>query len=145
MRGARSNARPYRDVFGLSDIVATPRTLCLIYELIDRAPVGQEVLPSRRQDHAIFGRITTRRDVFAAAAVVAPKYPLFELGMCICLFDPFMLKPEAPRSEVKKSEERLAASAYPQNVRFRFSAVSAPNVPLPREARNPRRLTAMSG
>ena len=66
--------------------------ICLIYELIDRVPAA-DVSPSERRIMR-FRSITTLC-VFAAAAVVALKYPLLGLGMCIfCLI--VYLKPEAP-------------------------------------------------
>jgi uncharacterized membrane protein len=68
--------------------------ICLIYELIDRAPaVG--VSPSERRIMQ-FRSITTLC-VFGAAAVVALKYPLLGLGMCICCLIVY-LKPEAARA-----------------------------------------------
>ena len=65
--------------------------ISLIYELIDRVPAA-DVSPSERRIMR-FRSITTLC-VFAAAAVVALKYPLLGLGMCIfCLI--VYLKPEA--------------------------------------------------
>jgi uncharacterized membrane protein len=66
--------------------------ICLIYELIDRAP-ADDVLPRERR--IMHFRSTTTLCVFAAAAVVALKYPLLGLGMCICCLVVY-LKPEAP-------------------------------------------------
>src|SRR5262245_34319046 len=54
--------------------------ICLIYELIDRVPAA-DVSPNERRIMR-FRSITTLC-VFAAAAVVALKYPLVGLGMCI--------------------------------------------------------------
>ena len=73
--------------------------ICLIYELIDRAAVD-DVLPRERR--IMHFRSIATLCVFAAAAVVALKYPLFGLGMCICCLIVY-LKPEAPgaRSEVR--------------------------------------------
>ena len=73
--------------------------ICLIHELIDRAPVD-EVLPRERK--IMHFRSIATLCVFAAAVVVALKYPLFGLGMCICCLIVY-LKPEAPgaRSEVR--------------------------------------------
>ena len=87
--------------------------ICLIYELIDRAAVD-DVLPRERR--IMHFRSITTLCVFAAAAVVALKYPLFGLGMCICCLIVY-LKPEAPGAR-SEGPGRLAASAYPQNVRF---------------------------
>lgn len=66
--------------------------ICLIYELIDRAPAVTVSAGERRIMH--FRSITTLC-VFGAAAVVALKYPLLGLGMCICCLIVY-LKPEAP-------------------------------------------------
>ena len=66
--------------------------ICLIYELIDRASVD-DISPRERK--IMHFRSITTLCVFAAAAVVALKYPLLGLGMCIfCLI--VYLKPEAP-------------------------------------------------
>jgi hypothetical protein len=43
-------------------------------------------------------RAITTLGIFAAAAAVALKYPLFGLGMCICCLIVY-LKPEAPGAE----------------------------------------------
>ena len=64
----------------------------LIYELIDRAP-ARDVSPRERRIMHIRALITL--GVFGAAAVVALKYPLVGLGMCICCLIVY-LKPEAP-------------------------------------------------
>ena len=64
----------------------------LIHELINRAPVD-DVSPSERRIMR-FRSITTLC-VFGAAAVIALKYPLIGLGMCICCLIVY-LKPEAP-------------------------------------------------
>jgi len=66
--------------------------ICLIYELIDRTP-AVEVSPGERRIMHYRSIITLC--VFGAAAVVALKYPLFGLGMCICCLIVY-LKPEAP-------------------------------------------------
>jgi uncharacterized membrane protein len=65
--------------------------ICLIYELIDRAPVEEISPPERRIMHI---RSLATLCVFAAAAVVALKYLLFGLGMCICCLIVY-LRPEA--------------------------------------------------
>jgi uncharacterized membrane protein len=65
--------------------------ICLIHELIDRAPV-RDVSPGERRTMR-FRSIATLC-VFGAAAVVALKYPLIGLGMCICCLIIY-LKPEA--------------------------------------------------
>lgn len=66
--------------------------ICLIRELIDRAPLD-EVSTSERRIMRL--RSLATLCVFAAAAVVALKYPLIGLGMCICCLIVY-LKPEAP-------------------------------------------------
>ena len=66
--------------------------ICLIYELIDRVPPADVSPGERRIMH--FRSITTLC-VFGTAAVVALKYPLLGLGMCICCLIVY-LKPEAP-------------------------------------------------
>ena len=66
--------------------------ICLIYELIDRTP-AVEVSPGERRIMHYRSIITLC--VFGAAAVVALKYPLFGLGMCICCLIVY-LKPGAP-------------------------------------------------
>jgi uncharacterized membrane protein len=63
----------------------------LIYELIDRAP-GREVSRGERRIMHIRSIITLC--VFGTAAIVALKYPLIGLGMCICCLIVY-LKPEA--------------------------------------------------
>jgi uncharacterized membrane protein len=67
--------------------------ICLIYELVDRAPADNVSHGERRIMHV---RSIITLCVFAAAAVVALKYPLIGLGMCICCLIVY-LKPEAPR------------------------------------------------
>ena len=66
--------------------------ICLIYELIDRTP-AVEVSPGERR--IMHYRSITTLCVFGSAAVVALKYPLLGLGMCICCLIVY-LKPEAP-------------------------------------------------
>ena len=65
--------------------------ICLIYELVDRAPAG-DVSPGERRVMHVRSIITLC--VFAAAAVVALKYPLLGLGMCVCCLIVY-LRPEA--------------------------------------------------
>ena len=71
--------------------------ICLIYELIDRAP-GREVSRGERRIMHIRSIITLC--VFGAAAIVALKYPLIGLGLCICCLIVY-LKPEAEAGAVK--------------------------------------------
>jgi uncharacterized membrane protein len=66
--------------------------LALIWELIDRAP-ALEILPKvRRVMHA---RSLTTLCLFAVATLVALKYPLVGLGICICCLIVY-LRPEPP-------------------------------------------------
>jgi uncharacterized membrane protein len=69
--------------------------ISLIWELIERTPVAEVSQGERRIMR--FRSIATLC-VFGAAAVVALKYPLFGLGMCICCLIVY-LKPEAPGAE----------------------------------------------
>ena len=69
--------------------------ISLIWELIERTPV-KEVSPKERRIMR-FRSIATLC-IFAAAAIVALKYPLFGLGMCCCCLIAY-LKPEAPGVE----------------------------------------------
>ena len=69
--------------------------ICLIWELIERAPIHQ--ISSRMRNVMRFRSITTLC-IFGAAAVIALKYPLVGLGMCICCLIVY-LKPD-PRSLV---------------------------------------------
>jgi TMEM175 potassium channel family protein len=64
----------------------------LIRELIDRAPVDDVSLQVRRIMRV---RSITTLCLFGVAAVVALKYPLAGLGICICCLIVY-LKPEAP-------------------------------------------------
>jgi uncharacterized membrane protein len=66
--------------------------ICLIYELIDRAPADDV---SRRERRIMHFRSIATLCVFGAAGIVALKYPLAGLGMCICCLAVY-LKPEAP-------------------------------------------------
>ena len=66
--------------------------ICLIHELIDRAPVD-DVSPRERRIMRVRSIVTLC--VFGAAALVALKFPLIGLGMCVCCLIVY-LKPEAP-------------------------------------------------
>ena len=68
--------------------------VALIWELIGRDPV-KDVAPKERRIMRF--RSVTTLVIFAAAAIVALKYPLVGLGMCCCLI--VYLKPEAPGAE----------------------------------------------
>jgi hypothetical protein len=75
--------------------VAFYAAVTLIWELIERHPVKYVSLKQRKIMR--FRSIATLC-VFAAAAIVALKYPPVELGMCCCC--PIVyLKPEAPGAE----------------------------------------------
>ncbi|MGA7994453.1 MAG: TMEM175 family protein [Bradyrhizobium sp.] len=69
--------------------------IALIWELIGRESV-KEVSPKERKIMR-FRSIATL-GIFAAAAIVALKYPLAGLGMCCCCLIVY-LKPEAPGTE----------------------------------------------
>jgi uncharacterized membrane protein len=66
--------------------------ISLIWELFERTSVNEVSIKERRIMH--FRSITTLC-VFGAATVVALKYPLLGLGMCMCCLIVY-LKPEAP-------------------------------------------------
>ncbi len=78
----------YAAVFFLVNATYTSLT----WELIERDPV-KDVSPKERKIMR-FRSITTLC-IFAAAAIVALKYPLVGLGMCCCCLIVY-LKPEAP-------------------------------------------------
>jgi len=69
--------------------------ICLIWELVGATPVD-EVSPTGRRIMR-FRSITTLC-LFGLAAVVALKYPLAGLGICICCLIVY-LRPEAPGAE----------------------------------------------
>jgi len=66
--------------------------ICLIWELIDRTSVDE--VPARLRKTMRFRAIATLC-LFGAAAVVALKYPLIGLGICICCLFVY-LKPDPP-------------------------------------------------
>jgi uncharacterized membrane protein len=68
--------------------------ICLIWELIDGAPADQISPKLRRIMHL---RSLTTLCLFAVAAVVALRYPLGGLGICICCLIVY-LKPEPPKT-----------------------------------------------
>jgi uncharacterized membrane protein len=68
--------------------------LCLIRELIDRTPVS-EISTKAKRDMRI--RSITTLCLFAVASVVALKYPVIGLGICICCLLVY-LKPDPPRA-----------------------------------------------
>ena len=69
--------------------------MALIWELFERDPV--EDVPPKERRIMRFRSIATLC-IFAAAAIVALKYPRVGLGMCCCCLIVY-LKPEAPRAE----------------------------------------------
>jgi uncharacterized membrane protein len=66
--------------------------IALAWELMERPPVKEASLKERR---IMRFRLITTLCVFGIAAVVALKYPLVGLGMCICCLIVYV-KPEAP-------------------------------------------------
>ena len=66
--------------------------ICLIWELIERA-THREV--SAKERRIMLFRSIATLCVFGAAALVALKYPLIGLGMCICCLIVY-LRPDAP-------------------------------------------------
>jgi uncharacterized membrane protein len=69
--------------------------ILLVRELIDRAPVDEVALRERRIMRI---RSIATLCIFGAAAVIALRYPLIGLGLCICCLIVY-LKPEAPGAE----------------------------------------------
>jgi uncharacterized membrane protein len=74
--------------------------LCLIWELIDRTP-SDGISPTVRRIMR-FRSITTLC-LFGVAAIVALKYPLIGLGICICCLLVY-LRPDPPGAEDWTSE-----------------------------------------
>jgi uncharacterized membrane protein len=75
--------------------------ICLIWELIDRTPVDA-VSPTVRRIMRV--RSFTTLCLFGTAAVVALKYPLSGLGICMyCLI--VYLKPDPPGTGKQTSQE----------------------------------------
>lgn len=66
--------------------------ICLIWELIDRIPVDQVSLTVRKIMRL---RSITTLCLFGVASVVALKYPLAGLGICICCLIAY-LRPDPP-------------------------------------------------
>ena len=71
----------------------------LIRELIERRPVS-DVPPKVRRIMRV--RSITTLCLFGAAAVVALRYPVVGLGMCVCCLVVY-LKPETPGTETRTS------------------------------------------
>jgi uncharacterized membrane protein len=74
--------------------------ICLIWELVDRTRVN-EVSPTVRRIMR-FRSITTLC-LFGVAALLALKYPLAGLGICVCCLIVY-LKPDPPRVGKQKSQ-----------------------------------------
>lgn len=70
--------------------------IALIWELIERDPVKQ--VPAKARKLMRIRSIATL-GIFAAAALVALRYPLVGLGMCCCCLILY-LRPEAPGAEM---------------------------------------------
>jgi uncharacterized membrane protein len=66
--------------------------ILLIWELVDRRPAHDVPAKVRRTMRV---RSIATLCLFGAAAVVALKYPLVGLGLCVCCLVVY-LKPEAP-------------------------------------------------
>ncbi|MGC2080113.1 MAG: TMEM175 family protein [Xanthobacteraceae bacterium] len=74
--------------------------IALIWELIDRKPVDEI---SRSVRRVMRFRSITTLGLFGLAAVIALKYPLVGLGICICCLIIY-LKPEPPGVGRQKSQ-----------------------------------------
>jgi uncharacterized membrane protein len=74
--------------------------MCLIWELVDRTRVD-EISPTARR--IVRFRSITTLCFFGVAALVALKYPLAGLGICICCLVVY-LKPDPPRVGKQKSQ-----------------------------------------
>jgi uncharacterized membrane protein len=68
--------------------------ICLIWELVDRTRVDEVSLTVRR---IMYSRSITTLCLFAVAALLALKYPLVGLGICICCLIVY-LKPDPARA-----------------------------------------------
>jgi uncharacterized membrane protein len=80
----------YSTVFFLVNVTY----ICLIWELIDRTSADQ-VSPAVRRIMRV--RSITTLCLFGVAALVALKYPLAGLGICICCLSVY-LKPDPPET-----------------------------------------------
>jgi TMEM175 potassium channel family protein len=87
----------YAAVFFLVNATYT----CLIWELIDRTTID-EVSP--RMHRIMRFRSIVTLCLFALAAVVALKYPLIGLGICICCLIVY-LRPDPPETEIAISKK----------------------------------------
>ena len=73
--------------------------ILLIWELLDCSPVD-DVPPKVRTIMRV--RSTATLCLFGVAAVVALKFPLVGLGICVCCLVVY-LKPEAPGGEARRA------------------------------------------
>jgi len=73
----------------------------LIWELILRRPVGDVSSNVRR---IMRFRSMTTLWLFGLAALIAPKYPLAGLGICVCCLIVY-LRPEPPGARKRKSQQ----------------------------------------
>src|SRR5262249_28623158 len=80
--------------------------ICLIWELIDRPDVDAVSPKARRLMHV---RSVTTLCLFAIAAVVALKYPLAGLGICVCCLIVY-LKPDPPGAGNRISRDKAQAT-----------------------------------
>jgi hypothetical protein len=91
--------------------------ICLIWQLVDRTSVDE--VPARLRKTMRFRAIVTLC-LFGAAAIVALKYPLVGLGICICCLIVY-LRPEPPevgidyrrRQQVDLTRDEVLARALP--------------------------------
>ena len=74
--------------------------ICLIWEFIHRSPVTEVPSTVRRIMHF---RSTTTLCLFGVAALVALKYPIAGLGICICCLILY-LKPDPPGVGKRRSQ-----------------------------------------
>ena len=86
--------------FLCSGFLPRERHLFLIRELIHRRPVGE--IPSSVRRIMPFRSITTLC-LFGVAALVALKYPLAGLGICICCLIVY-LRPDPPGVRERRSQ-----------------------------------------
>jgi len=73
--------------------------VCLIWELLGRSPVDVISPRARKIMHI---RSMTTLCLFGAAAIVALKYPVVGLGICICCLVVY-LKPEPPEAGTREA------------------------------------------
>lgn len=74
--------------------------VCLIWALLDRPPADELSLRVRRMMRL---RSITTLCLFGAAAIVALRYPLVGLGICICCLMVY-LKPDPPGTREQRSQ-----------------------------------------